>query len=307
MAAPRPGRTAPWPRADLTRPFAELQVHLAAQGVRSLLICPMLLAGRLAGIVGIRFRGARTFGNGEIELTKALAHQAMLSIQLMRLSQQSRRAAVVAERNRLARDIHDTLAQGFTGVIVQLEAAADAEARGLVEEMMRHLTRANELARESLQEARRSVRALRPQLLEHNELPVAFEILFEKMTSETGLKAELVVDGTPCRLPCIFAENLLRIGQEALANVLRHSGARRFIARLVYEADSVQMELRDNGTGFDIAAIHEGFGIVGMKERVEAMGGRILIESFAETGTAISIFIPAPQPTPATALAAPST
>ena len=289
------GRTAPWRQADLTRPFAELKVHLAARDVSCLLICPMLLAGRLAGVIGIRFRGARKFGKDEIELTKALAHQAMLSIQLMRLSQQSSRAAVIAERNRLARDIHDTLAQGFTGVIVQLEAAADAETRGLTVESARHLSRASELARESLQEARRSVHALRAQLLENNDLPVAFEVLFEKMTAETGLKASLVVDGTPRRLPCDFAENLLRIGQEALANVLRHSGARRFTARLVYETAAVHLELRDNGSGFDPTANHEGFGLLGMKERVESMGGRVTIESAPGVGTTISIVIPVPE------------
>lgn len=86
----------------------------------------MMLAGDLAGMIGIRFTGTRVFGRDEIELTKALAHQAMLAMQLMRLSQQSRQTAVIAERNRIARDIHDTLAQGFTGVIMQLEAAKGA-------------------------------------------------------------------------------------------------------------------------------------------------------------------------------------
>ena len=119
------GRRAIWRQGDLTSPFANLKVHLLAQGVRSLLICPLFLARQLAGIIGIRFQGSRNFGREEIELTKALAHQATLSMQLMRLSRQSRRAAVVAERNRMARDIHDTLAQGLTGIIVQLEAAED--------------------------------------------------------------------------------------------------------------------------------------------------------------------------------------
>ncbi|MEI9892559.1 MAG: PAS domain-containing protein [Chthoniobacter sp.] len=289
------GRTAIWRQGDLTRPFASLKAHLFAQGVRALLICPLVLARQLAGIIGIRFKGARVFGRDEIELTKALAHQAMLSIQLMRLSQQSRRAAVVAERNRLAREIHDTLAQGFTGVIVQLEAAEDAEGRGLTAERTRHVARAGQLARESLQEARRSVRALRPQILEQNELPGAIEALFEKTTAGTGLQAALTVNGTPRRLACDAAENLLRIVQEALANVLRHASARRFTARLSYESETVHLELRDDGSGFDPAAHHEGFGLLGMKERVEAMGGRIGIESAPGTGTAISIAIPSPE------------
>jgi PAS domain S-box-containing protein len=199
-------------------------------------------------------------------------------------------------RTRLARDIHDTLAQGFTGVIVQLEAAGDAESRGLVVERKTHIERASNLARESLQEARRSVRALRAQILEENELPPALETLIEKMTAGTSLEAELTVHGDPRRLVCDVAQNLLRIVQEALTNALRHASASRFITRLAYEPETVNLELIDNGAGFDPAASHEGFGLVGIKERVEAMGGRILIESILGKGTTISIAIPASQP-----------
>src|SRR5207253_625886 len=105
----------------------------------------------------------------EIELTQALAHQVMLALQLNEFAEQGRRAAVFEERNRMARDIHDTLAQGFTGVIVQLEAAEDAISLGSRKEADNHLHRAGELARRSLSEARRSVHALRPHALEeHN-------------------------------------------------------------------------------------------------------------------------------------------
>jgi GAF domain-containing protein len=93
--------------------------HLLAQGVITILVVPMLVAGQAAGVIGIRFTRQRAFRAGEIELAQALANQAMLAIQLTRLSAQSRQSAVVAERNRMARDIHDTLAQGFTSVILQ--------------------------------------------------------------------------------------------------------------------------------------------------------------------------------------------
>src|SRR5206468_4611110 len=127
---------------------------LQGLGVRAILFVPMLIAGAVTGIIGVRFKEKRPFRREEIELTRALAHQAMLAIQLMRLSRQSRQVAVTAERNRLARDIHDTLAQGFTGVIVQLEAAADASSEGMVKEANEHIARASDLARGSLQEAR---------------------------------------------------------------------------------------------------------------------------------------------------------
>src|SRR5271163_2453936 len=128
----------------------------------------------------------RTFRPEEMELAQSLANQAMLGIQLARLSAQSRQTAVIEERNRMAREIHDTLAQGFTGIIVQLEAAADARSRGLSRESDEHCRRAADLARESLREARRSVRALRPQILETNDLCEAFTALFRSMTANVS-------------------------------------------------------------------------------------------------------------------------
>jgi nitrate/nitrite-specific signal transduction histidine kinase len=126
--------------------------RLSALGVVATLCVPMFVGGKVSGLISIRFQQKRAFRCEEVELARALAHQAMLAIQLMRLSQLSRQAAVVAERNRLARDIHDTLAQGLTGVIVQLEAAEDAQARNLVKDAAAHVERASELAREGLQE-----------------------------------------------------------------------------------------------------------------------------------------------------------
>lgn len=274
---------------------------LREQGVVRTLCVPMFIRGKVTGFLSIRFRQVREFQCSEIELARALAHQAMLAIQLVRLARQSREAAVIAERNRLARDIHDTLAQGFTGIIVQLEAAEDAESRGLAVEAMRHLNRAGDLARESLQEARRSVRALRPQVLEHHPLPTALESLFEKMTAGTAVRTGLIVDGKPRRLVSEIDENLLRIVQEALTNALRHASAKRFVAHLAYGPQSVHLELVDDGLGFDTTGSYEGFGLLNMKERVEGMGGKITVESVAGTGTTISIFVPeATPPSPAT-------
>jgi len=143
----------------------------------------------------------------------------MLAIQLTRLSAQSRQSAVVAERNRMARDIHDTLAQGFTSVILQLEAVGEATSQRLAGKAGEHLTRASELAREGLREARRSVWALRPQTLEEKDLCEALKELIQKMTEGTSVQAHFTVQGEPRELPPEWEENLLRIGQEVLTNV----------------------------------------------------------------------------------------
>jgi PAS domain S-box-containing protein len=266
--------------------------HLLAQGVITILIVPLLMAGKTQGVVGIRFRRKRDFQPDEMELAQALANQAMLAIQLMRLSARSREAAVVAERNRMARDIHDTLAQGFTGIIVQLEAAEDAMSQGLAGESGRHLEQAGEVARESLKEARRSVQALRPQALEDKNLCDALEDLFRKMTVGTALRAEFILQGHPHPRPSDWDENLLRIGQEVLTNALRHAQATSFKGRLLFDSREIRLELSDNGRGFNPGGRHDGFGLLGIRERVEKMGGQLEIQSSDGNGTSVSIVLP---------------
>jgi nitrate/nitrite-specific signal transduction histidine kinase len=161
----------------------------------------------------------------------------------------------------MARDIHDTLAQGFTGVIVQLEAAEEAMSQNLAVKASGYLDRAGELARESLREARRSLRALRPQALEKKDLCDALEGLIQKMTEGTTVRAEFILQGEPREIPPEWEENLLRIGQEVLTNALRHAQASKFNVKLVFDNREIRLNLRDNGRGFDLASRHDGFGL----------------------------------------------
>jgi signal transduction histidine kinase len=225
-------------------------------------------------------------------LTRALAHQATLAIQLTRLSVQSRQSAVTAERNRMARDIHDTLAQGFTGVIIQLEAAGEAMSQSRTEIVSDHLNQAGDLARESLREARRSVQALRPQALDEKQLSEALKDLVKKMTSGTTVKAEFTSQGEQQKIPPEWETELLRIGQEVLTNVLRHARASQFNVMLVFDSREIRLNLGDDGCGFDPKRRHEGFGLQGMRERAEGMGGQFSIESANGKGTMISIILP---------------
>jgi signal transduction histidine kinase len=269
--------------------------HVVALGVITILTVPLLIAGDVAGVIGIRFTRKRSFRAEEIELAQALAHQAMLACQLRRLSRQSRQAAVVAERNRMARDIHDTLAQGFTGVIVQLEAVEEALSQGLSDKASECLARAGGVARESLQEARRSVRALRPLSLEENDLCEALQELIRKMTAGTSVQTAFSVFGQSPELPAEWEENLLRVGQEVLTNMLRHAQARHFKARLTFESEEIRLTFSDDGRGFDHAGRHEGFGLRGIGERVDTMGGQLSIQSERDKGTTISIALPFPK------------
>jgi signal transduction histidine kinase len=201
----------------------------------------------------------------------------------------------MAERNRMARDIHDTLAQGFTGVIVQLEAAEEALSQGQSTKISEHLDRAGELARGSLHEARRSVQALRPQALEAKMLGEALRDLIGQMTAGTAMQVQFVVQGKPWELPSAWESDLLRIGQEALTNALRHARASEFRVQMVFGTADMRLDLRDNGAGFDPAKRHEGLGLQGMRERVEGMGGQWSIQSTINGGgTLVSVFLPRP-------------
>src|SRR5881398_2076893 len=165
----------------------DLRKYLLSGGTKKFLRVPTLVGGRVKGFIGIRHGNRPPYRPEEIELAQALAHQAMLAIQLNESAEQSRQAAILEERNRMARDIHDTLAQGFTGVIVQLEAAEDAIACCRRNEANEHLQRAGELARQSLNEARRSVHALRPQALQRGNFWEALKGIVKNTTAGTAL------------------------------------------------------------------------------------------------------------------------
>jgi PAS domain S-box-containing protein len=270
----------------------EWRAYLKQKGAKRFLGVPMLMGGQVRGFVGVRHADKASYRPEEIELTQALAHQVMLAIQLNEFAEQGQRAAVVEERNRMARDIHDTLAQGFTGVIVQLEAAEDAVSCGCRKEADNHLHRAGELARQSLSEARRSVHALRPQALQEHNFWDALKGTIKNTTAGTALHTKFEVHGRLPKLPQPWQENLLHIGQEALTNTLKYAHARNFEMRLSYKAKELRLELRDDGDGFKVKERHDGVGLTGMRERVEQMGGKLKIASSRGNGTSITVLLP---------------
>jgi PAS domain S-box-containing protein len=269
-----------------------LREYLKSGGTRKFLRIPTLVGGRVRGFIGIRHGNRPPYRPEEIELAQALAHQAMLAIQLNEFAEQSRQAAILGERNRLARDIHDTLAQGFTGVIVQLEALEDAIACCRRKEANKHLQRASELARQSLNEARRSVHALRPQALQGGNFWDALKGLIKNTTAGTALHTTFSLRGKLRHLPLAWQENLLHIGQEALTNALKYAHPRNFETRLTFNTKELRLELRDDGDGFKVKERHDGFGLAGMRERVEQMGGKLKISSARGKGTEIVVILP---------------
>jgi PAS domain S-box-containing protein len=262
--------------------------YFVPKGTKKFLAVPILAGGHVKGMITVSHAKRVPYRTEEIELTQALGHQVMLAIRLTELGERSRHAAVLGERNRMARDVHDTLAQGFTGVIVQLQAAEYAMSEGDRKDADSHLHHARELARKSLSEARTSVRALRPQALEQDDFWRALKGIIKNTTLGTTLRTTFDAQGKAPVLPQPWQENLLRIGQEALTNALKYAHAKHLRTRLICNAKEVRLELSDDGDGFQVKDRHDGFGLTGMRERAEEMGGKLNIVSSPGRGTTIT-------------------
>src|SRR5262249_19845415 len=208
------------------------------------------------------------------------------------LVEEQREAAILKERTRMARDIHDTLAQGFTGVIVQMEAAEEALLDDDQVHAVRHVSRARELARDSLGEARRSVHALRPQALEKAAFADALQAIIKNTAAGTALRTEFRITGNPRELAPAVEVNLLHIGQDALTNALKHAAATTLRARLNYDSDAVYLELRDNGVGFVDGMNDGGIGLIGMRERADQIGATVKVTSEPGKGTKVTAVSP---------------
>jgi len=214
---------------------------------------------------------------------------------------QAREAGILDERQRMAREIHDTLAQGLTGIVTQLQAAEQVAHDP--PSWQRHFAAAIRLARESLSEARRSVDALRPESLETARLSDALADVARRWSALHGTPVQVSTTGTtrPVRPEAEVA--LLRAAQEALANVARHAEASRVGLTLSYLDNEVALDIRDDGKGFHPHANGQhttaGFGLVAMRQRMESLSGTLQIESEPGFGTAISARVPVPAAVPA--------
>ena len=229
-----------------------------------------------------------------VELEAALEENAGLHAQLVA---QAREAGVNDERQRIAGEIHDTIAQGLTGVITQLEAANQVKSDPA--ELQRRLDNATSLARESLAEARRSMRAILPAPLEGRHLPEALADEAARWSSLNRVPTEVTTTGETQGLHPEVEVTMLRVAQEALANVAKHAKASRVGVTLSYMGDVVTIDVRDNGTGFtpvhatNGAGADSGFGLTAMRQRVERLAGTLEIESEPGGGTAVCATLPA--------------
>lgn len=250
-----------------------------------------------ASQAALSIRNARTFQSEQT--ARAEAEEAIT--QRLRaeeaLLQQARELGVVEERNRLAREIHDTVAQELTGIIWQLNAAGLAAESG-GEPLVRHLERIGDLARQSLQEVRRSVWDLQASPLVGSTLADALRREIEGLSSEKDIETSFLLSGNDRALPAGVESALLRICQESLSNALKHANATEVVVTLALDDSQAQLTVRDNGIGFDpevprgLSRDGSGFGLINIRERARLLGGVLTVTSETGHGTLVEATLP---------------
>ncbi len=270
--------------------------YIMSLGVRTLLTVPMYVGAEHVGWMCIRSNRTDTQKmSSQIRVAEALASQAALAIQMASLSEKAREAAVLEERNRIARDIHDTLAQGFTGVLVNLEASSRALKKQDNELAATHIEHARELAQGGLEQARNSVRTLRPRASPPASLVSQLQYL-AKMLEETGaLSARFLLVGEVQNLSEATVIEMLRIAQESTTNVLKHAKASDVLIELAFAEAQVVLSIVDNDDGFKQSVHHEGFGLIGMHERAQRIGATLTVASMPGSGTRITLTVMHPR------------
>jgi two-component system, NarL family, sensor kinase len=259
---------------------------------------PLVIGDRRLGMLNVASRDWRVLSDAELSLLTTAGALVSLTVERGRLEAAGARAVAAEERNRLAREIHDTIAQGLAALTMQLETAdaligtgQDVDAR-----LGSTVSRALTLARATLDEARGSVLDLREAPLDGRSLREALDVIAAdaRASGNVAISVEVTATRAADRSPPPAIERaLFRIAQQAVANALRHASARRISVRLTQAADSVTLRIEDDGDGFDAGAVPaDRFGLVGMRERARLLGGTLVIESAPGEGTAIDVRLP---------------
>jgi signal transduction histidine kinase len=258
---------------------------------------PIQVGDLVVGALDIRSPEPNAFDEADRFTVETFADQLAVAIENARLFEQTSDLAILEERNRFAREIHDTIAQGLTGIVLQLEAteqtlAADPE--GAID----HLERARALARECLQDARRSVWNLLPDRLVENSLDEALDQEVARFSASGPEDGRLVVTGRPRALRRDVQSALLRIGQEAMTNARKHAEATHVSVEVAYLPGAVRLRVTDDGRGLDASRNGDreegsGFGLAGMEQRVQQLFGTLDVRPAEGRGTVVEATIPA--------------
>lgn len=251
---------------------------------------PLTFQGKSLGIMNITAPAMRELTKAELQLLATIGLQVSIAIERARLAEESAMLARADERTRLARDIHDTLAQGLAALTLQIETALQHVGRD-PDRVRERMEKALATARASLDEARRSVTALRAGATAGKPLAQALAAFARELTSESGIRVAFETRGT-CELERAVEEELFRIAQQGLTNVRQHAHAKTAAVMLTCTKRHVKLVIEDDGIGFDVRAIApERHGIIGMRERARAAGGTLRIASKKGHGTRVTVLV----------------
>jgi PAS domain S-box-containing protein len=272
-----------------------LRFYLLGLGIKTLLIIPLTLGGQSHGQLSFRFTEERDFHPEELEIARALATQASLAIQLTQLAKSARQSAVLKERNQLAGEIHDSLAQIFAGISMQLGAAREVIRTG---NGLSYVERAAELAQFGLAEARRSSFSLQPTTVEDLGLIESLQKLVERSNVPGSLLCNFRSTGALEEgLPIRIQHELLRISQEAISNAVRHAKPTLVSVTLRSQPPNLILKIKDNGSGISSLSLEksEGFGLRNMRRRAAQIDGKLDIQTETGRGTSIVLTVPIPS------------
>lgn len=263
-------------------------------GLRYHASIPLNVQGKRPGILNVASPDWCEISDDDLRLLHTVADLLSMAIERARLFRQSAELGAMEERNRLAREIHDTIAQSLAAITLQLESAdALLEAGADKDRVQGAIARALQLARSSMEEARHSVQDLRAAPLEGRTLPEAIRALLADKELQACLSVHSEVMGSAPPLPVRVAAGLYRIAQEAVNNVKKHARATRLNVQLILMPEYVRLIIEDNGIGFDTTGAYPGhYGLVGIQERALLLGGRADIASVPGSGTIVEISIP---------------
>jgi signal transduction histidine kinase len=268
--------------------------YLRELGVKTVLIILLGSRGQANGQLTFPFTEERDFHPEELEIARALATQASLAIQLTRLAQAARQAAILEERNQLAREIHDSLAQTFAGIAMQLAVAEEEMAAGEGTPLCR-VRLAHDVAEFGLVEARRSALSLRSTVIENSRLVEALKMLAERSNVAGRLRCDFRSSRIPEeRLPARIQHELLRIAQEAISNAIRHGKPTVVIVTLGWEPPNLILQIKDNGPGIPPTCLvkSEGIGLRSIRKRAAHIGAKLVIRTGPSGGTRIIVTVP---------------
>jgi two-component system nitrate/nitrite sensor histidine kinase NarX len=285
-----------------TRITHELDAVVRQEGLQTHVGVPISSRGRAIGCLAVAFRRIRPVNDDEVHLLSRMANQAAIAIENARLYDRVQSLAILEERDRLGREMHDSLGQSLGLLNLKVKLVEDLVAGGRTQEAQEELTQVRQTIREAYDEVRHAILGLRiPGARE--DLEVALRVQVARFREQAKLPVAYEVRGPTPAVPALAAVQITRVVQEALTNVRKHAEAGTVRVTLGVEEGRLVVRVIDDGRGFDVEAVQATagarFGLETMRERAESIGGTLAITSAPGRGTTVALWVPVPEAQPA--------